>query len=358
MSEDKDKQTIDAEDVEIDEIDVDVSFAEPVEEAEAAEEAAEELEAEPTLETYVAALEARVLELEGALEGAHTKARERLMRMAADHENFKRRSERERDEVRRFGIEKVLLDMLPVVDNLERALDHSGRSKDFDSLLEGVRMVQRQFVQGLTKHGVEGFASLHQPFDPQCHEALQQLPTHDHEPGTVVNVFQEGYFLNGRLMRPARVVVATRPSTPPPAPPEPQDTQAPEGAAHILRPRSSDEIPKVILEAESPGDDDPQDSVSEPAPPAQPEPAKAREPSKPEMAKFEAKRPSPPAKLKAPKAELTPEQIEAQKQAQAEARRKQQAEAKRRAQEARKRKQKPTQTHPTTNVDDFFKIDS
>ena len=100
--------------------------------------------------------------------------------------------------------------MLPVLDNLERALEHGEKSEAESSIVDGVKMVFRQFVGALTKHGVVGFESVGEVFDPQRHEAIQQVETADHETGVVLEQFQKGYFLHERLLRPAMVSVSRK----------------------------------------------------------------------------------------------------------------------------------------------------
>lgn len=134
----------------------------------------------------------------------------RMLRTAADLENFRRRTSREKEDLRKFGIDKVVLELLPVLDNLDRALDHAEKASDQNSIIDGVRMVQRQFMAALEKHGVKGFDSRGEAFDPQRHEAIQQVETTEHETGTVLEEYQRGYFLHERLIRPALVVVARR----------------------------------------------------------------------------------------------------------------------------------------------------
>lgn len=132
----------------------------------------------------------------------------RMMRTAADLENFRRRSHREQDELRKYGIDKVVSDLIPAVDNLERALQHAASIEDTSSIVDGVRMVYRQICSALNKYGVEGFESKGEMFDPQRHEAIQQVETSEHPTGTVMEQYQKGYFLHDRLLRPALVSVA------------------------------------------------------------------------------------------------------------------------------------------------------
>ena len=181
--------------------------------------------AEPPVPVSREELEKKVERLSAMLEESMSRAREtqerlkdthdRLLRVAAEFDNFKKRATKEREEAQKFGIERLLKDFLPVVDNLERALDHA-EEHDLRQVIEGVKLVQKLFEAALAKHGVVGFSALGQPFDPNVHEALMQQES-DAPPGTVVSEMSRGYKLNDRLVRPAAVVVA-RPKTPPAAP--------------------------------------------------------------------------------------------------------------------------------------------
>jgi len=166
-----------------------------------------------------AALAPEVASLRAQLELSTAKGREtmeklreeheRLLRAAADLDNYKKRAARERDEIQRFGVEKLVKDLLPAVDNLDRAL--AAASPD-DPLAAGVRLVRAALEQALAKHGVVGFSALGERFDPALHEALMQVPTADQPPGTVVLEHARGFKLNDRLLRPAMVGVAVDPA--------------------------------------------------------------------------------------------------------------------------------------------------
>jgi len=136
------------------------------------------------------------------------KAKDALLRTAADFDNFRKRQRREMDELKKFAGEKVLLDLVPVLDNLTRALQASAQAKDPSTLLQGVKMVADQFRSALESHGLKGFESVGQAFDPQKHEAISEREDPSAAPGTVVEEFQRGYMLNDRVARPAMVVVA------------------------------------------------------------------------------------------------------------------------------------------------------
>jgi len=139
--------------------------------------------------------------------------RDRLIRLQADFENYRKRVLREREEAYRYGHENLVKDLLGTVDNLERAIEHARGSQggDAEGLLEGVELVHRELLGALAKHGVEEIEAEGVPFDPAVHEAMAQTPSETAPPNTVIQVFEKGYRLRDRLLRPARVVVAARP---------------------------------------------------------------------------------------------------------------------------------------------------
>ncbi len=135
-------------------------------------------------------------------------AHDRMLRAAADLENYKKRAQREKEELQKFGNEKLLKDLLPVLDNLDRALAAAAAD---DPLRAGVALVRTAFEQVLGRYGVKGFNALDLPFDPAVHEALMQVPTADKPAGTVVVEHARGFTLHDRLVRPALVGVAVAP---------------------------------------------------------------------------------------------------------------------------------------------------
>lgn len=140
----------------------------------------------------------------------------RLLRSAADMENFRKRKDRERDELRKYGSDKVVGDLLPAIDNLERALEHAEKSEEQSSIADGVKMVQRQLITALEKHGVKSFTAVGERFDPQLHEAIQQVETTEFDTGVVVQEFQKGYYIHDRLLRASMTVVAKNVAPPKP----------------------------------------------------------------------------------------------------------------------------------------------
>ncbi len=126
-------------------------------------------------------------------------------RTQADFENFRKRKAREAELAEARGISRVAKELLPALDNLQRAIDAADQQ---DPLLEGVRLVHVDLVTALARLGIESFSPQGEPFDPVEHEAVAQVPTEGAQPGTVVEVYQAGYRANGSILRPARVVVA------------------------------------------------------------------------------------------------------------------------------------------------------
>jgi len=133
-----------------------------------------------------------------------------LVRRQADFDNYRKRIERERKEESRRGAGRLLQDMLPVLDGLERAL----RAHDnpvFDEYRKGVELIYRQLWDTLARHGLERIAAEGKPFDPHYHEAIDRVETREHADGAIIEVVQEGYLLDGRVLRPSLVRVAVSP---------------------------------------------------------------------------------------------------------------------------------------------------
>ena len=136
---------------------------------------------------------------------------EQFLRTLAEMDNLRKRTNREKDEIAKFANENILRDILPVVDNLERAVEHSEKTDNSDGLLEGVRMTLSQFAQVLKRFGVESIEAVGKPFDPAYHQAMGQLESAEHPVNTVMVEMQKGYQLNERLLRPAFVMLAKPP---------------------------------------------------------------------------------------------------------------------------------------------------
>jgi molecular chaperone GrpE len=153
-------------------------------------------------------------ELKKKLEEKEKEAKEnydRLLRTAADFENYKKRAAREKEDWTKFANEDLIRAILPFIDNLERAVNHAQKIADTGVLVEGVQLTLQQLLQALNKFGLSSFESVGKPFDPAMHEAMLVVETDKHEPNQVVEEFQKGYLLNDRLLRPATVSVSKPP---------------------------------------------------------------------------------------------------------------------------------------------------
>ncbi len=135
---------------------------------------------------------------------------DKYVRAVAELENYKRRALRDKEEAIRYGNENVIRDLLPLTDSLDRALKQAEASCDFEAFRKGLEMLRGQLMSSLEKHGVKAIDSLDQSFDPNVHEAMMQVDSDAHADNQVVDEFEKGYTLNGRLLRPARVSVCKK----------------------------------------------------------------------------------------------------------------------------------------------------
>ena len=135
---------------------------------------------------------------------------DKYVRAAAELDNYKKRAVREKADAIKYGNENLLRDILPLVDNMDRAMEHACNSDDFDAFREGLKMLQQQLLSCLQKHGVEQIEAVGKDFDPHVHEAMLQVESKEHEESKVVGEFERGYLLNGRLLRPSKVSVCRR----------------------------------------------------------------------------------------------------------------------------------------------------
>ena len=171
-------------------------------EAEKAEEAAEaEKEEKPGKEAEDKAPEAEDKEAQKAEEDLQTK----YLRLAADFQNFRRRTEKEKSDIYAFANEKIMTDALTVLDNFDRAMD---AAPEDDKFAEGISLIHKQFSDMLVKHGLKEIEAQDKPFDPQFHNAVQRMAKEGAETDTVITVLQKGYILTGKVIRPSMVIVA------------------------------------------------------------------------------------------------------------------------------------------------------
>lgn len=144
-------------------------------------------------------------------------AQERFMRTLADFENYKKRTQRDQSDALKYANEKLIKELLPVIDNLDRALAHSRETRDFDRMMEGVELIHKQLLSTLGKFGVAPIESLHQPFDPFLHQSIGQVEVEegsDTKENQVVGETQKGYHLNDRVLRPSLVMIAKKKAPP------------------------------------------------------------------------------------------------------------------------------------------------
>lgn len=151
------------------------------------------------------------LSLEEQLAVKEKEAREnwdRFLRERADLENYRKRVGREKEELLNYGNKSLLEEILPIIDNLERALAHASEDSH-GAIVEGVRMTHAMLLAALKKFSVTPIEAVGAPFNSAFHQAMAQVPTDDSEPNTVVEEYQKGYMLKERLLRPSMVTVAT-----------------------------------------------------------------------------------------------------------------------------------------------------
>lgn len=151
-----------------------------------------------TLEQKISALEQEVKEKD-----------ERILRIQADYDNFRRRSRIEKEELSKTAAIQLVEQLLPIIDNFERGLASSKQTQDLDSLVKGLEMINSQLIQLLEKEEITAIEAVGKPFDPAYHQAVMQVETDEHEEGTVVEELQKGYIYKDRVIRPSMVKVST-----------------------------------------------------------------------------------------------------------------------------------------------------
>ncbi|MCA9085943.1 MAG: nucleotide exchange factor GrpE [Planctomycetaceae bacterium] len=142
------------------------------------------------------------------LRGENEELQNRLLRTQAELENFRRRTMKEAADAMKYQSLPVIRDLLPGIDNLQRAVEAAEKTEDLPNLISGIRMVAQQFQDALKSHSAEVIDPVGEAFDPNLHEALTQIPTADQPPMTVLQVVERGYRIHDRVVRPAKVVVS------------------------------------------------------------------------------------------------------------------------------------------------------
>ena len=136
---------------------------------------------------------------------------DQLLRALAETDNVRRRAQRDKDEYVKYAAESLIKDLVPALDNLDRALAAARAAGEAVGVVDGVELIQRELLKVLERHGVTRYSALGQLFDPNRHEAIARVVSAVEAPGTVVNEIASGYLLNGRVLRPAMVGVAAAP---------------------------------------------------------------------------------------------------------------------------------------------------
>jgi molecular chaperone GrpE len=135
---------------------------------------------------------------------------DKYVRAVAELDNYKKRAAKEKQDTIKYGKEDVIKDILPFVDSLDRALEHAESNTDINSFKEGLKLIQDQLLGSLKKHGVERIECAGQDFDPNFHEAMMKVDSEQHDENKIVNEYERGYLLNGRLLRPSKVSVCKK----------------------------------------------------------------------------------------------------------------------------------------------------
>jgi molecular chaperone GrpE len=173
------------------------------------EQQAQRGEAMPEMAEGVDLRDNRIAELEAQLAEAQQHERDSLLRAKAEMENVRRRSEQDVEKAHKFALEKFSGDLLPVIDNLERALDLADKNNpELVAMIEGIELTLKSLLDAVRKYGIEVVGELNVPFNPDVHQAMSLMESADHQPNHVMMVMQKGYTLNGRLLRPAMVAVS------------------------------------------------------------------------------------------------------------------------------------------------------
>ncbi|MFI2857412.1 nucleotide exchange factor GrpE [Paenibacillus sp. JSM ZJ436] len=165
--------------------------------------------AEPQVEQAGAeeAKDPRQQEIE-QLKAELSEQQQRVLRTQADFDNFRRRTQKEKEELAKYASSKLITELLPVIDNFERAMAASTVDPESDSLVKGVNMIFRQLEGILNAEGLQPMNSVGQPFNPEFHQAIMQVESEEHEEGVVVEEIQKGYMLKDKVLRPAMVKVS------------------------------------------------------------------------------------------------------------------------------------------------------
>lgn len=169
----------------------------------------QQAEAMPETVDFVDPRDERIAELEAELSQTQQRERDNVLRAKAEIENVRRRSKQDVEKAHKFALERFAGELLPVIDNLERALDMSDKTNsELAATIEGIELTLKSLLDAVLKFGLNVVGETHVPFNPAVHQAMTMLESNEQEPNQVMMVIQKGYTLNGRLIRPAMVAVS------------------------------------------------------------------------------------------------------------------------------------------------------
>ena len=169
----------------------------------------EQTPSQPSIEEQLKVKDVRISELEQALQLAKKNESEAMIRARAEIDNVRKRVEQDVDKARKFALEKFSNELLPVIDNLERALESTDKNNpEHQATVEGLELTLKSFLDTVKKFGIDVINTTDSQLNPDLHQAISMVESPEHQSGQIVNTIQKGYTLNGRLIRPAMVIVA------------------------------------------------------------------------------------------------------------------------------------------------------
>ncbi|URJ31699.1 nucleotide exchange factor GrpE [Blochmannia endosymbiont of Camponotus modoc] len=167
------------------------------------------LESVSTVDNVIDPKNDQIIKLQIKLAQLQEHERNTVLRLTAEIENIRRRNTQEIEKIHKFGLERFIFELLPVIDNLERTMNISDNSNTLlPSIIEGIELTLKSFLDTVHKFGLKSIYEINVPFNPEIHQAISIIESEDHKPNQVLTMIQKGYILNGRLIRPAMVTVS------------------------------------------------------------------------------------------------------------------------------------------------------
>ncbi|AAZ41174.1 heat shock protein 24 [Candidatus Blochmanniella pennsylvanica str. BPEN] len=167
------------------------------------------LESVSTVDNVIDPKNDQIIKLKIQLAQLQEHERNTVLRLTAEIENIRRRNTQEIEKIHKFGLERFIFELLPVIDNLERTMSISDNSNTLlSAIIEGIELTLKSFLDTVHKFGLKSIYEINVPFNPEIHQAISIIESEDHKPNQVLTMIQKGYILNGRLIRPAMVTVS------------------------------------------------------------------------------------------------------------------------------------------------------